>query len=703
MKKCTVIEQNGFLKIDAEGDILAPSSYMTYVPKEENYASFAKAGYRLFSYPVYVTDRGINSQTGIRAFMPSISVGEDQYDFSCPDAILDQILKNNPGTYAFPRVYLVTPTFWDKENPQELSRDYAGETVEISYASEKGREVLWQALRAYVDHVEASPYADRIIGYQLAGGETEEWPMLLNHPEQFVDYSENNRRRYIGWLRDRYETVAKLNEAHGTACGSFEEVAFPVPAKLAYSRNGALRDHDREREAMDYWRYYNESNAETILWFAEKLKAYTGRKALVGAFYGYLWAFHFVSRGLNAFRKILESPDIDFLAATNGPESFPFLSLAGSAALHHKLYFMEADKRTHKTTELIETLSASNPESHAYEGGVWGAAASEFEGLSVMKREMGQMLTHNVGGWWFDMWSGWFRDPKLMHLAEVFRREMEQRKADRLRAQIAVILDETAVYHTALESPVRGYSGDRSHLYSNGICTQQSVQLGRIGAPYDLFEIGDLLRPDFPLEQYKLYIFVNAIHPEEKIVSGIRETLQGGGRTLLWISFSDAYRDGALTDFRLTYAPESEPKRAVYRGSAFPETALPCQRFDAEEGKNAYPVAYFEGTTEPAVLCKPGKDYVSYVSLLPGVPSDLLREIANLAGVHVYTREDAVVYAGSRYVGLYALRDGVYQLRLPEDFTEVHELESGESPAVSGRFIFAPMQKGETKLYKITF
>ena len=58
-------------------------------------------------------------------------------------------------------------------------------------------------LRALIDAVEASKYADNVIGYQVAAGLTEEW-MYHGYrcPGEYCDYSERSKSAFNKWLED---------------------------------------------------------------------------------------------------------------------------------------------------------------------------------------------------------------------------------------------------------------------------------------------------------------------------------------------------------------------------------------------------------------------------------------------------------------------------------------------------------------------
>jgi hypothetical protein len=67
--------------------------------------------------------RGIKLHTSI---LPSGWVGDDLYDYSNTDTILDMLFSTCPDIYYIPRVKLNTPLEWQQKHPEELCVYYGG-------------------------------------------------------------------------------------------------------------------------------------------------------------------------------------------------------------------------------------------------------------------------------------------------------------------------------------------------------------------------------------------------------------------------------------------------------------------------------------------------------------------------------------------------------------------------------------------------
>ena len=76
-----------------------------------------------------------------------------------------------------------------------------------------------------------------------------------------------------------------------------------------------LRDPHSERQAIDFYEFISNMDADALLHFARVVREATEGKSLVGTYYAYLTA-HGINQqdsGHLAARRVFDSPDIDFL------------------------------------------------------------------------------------------------------------------------------------------------------------------------------------------------------------------------------------------------------------------------------------------------------------------------------------------------------------------------------------------------------
>ena len=75
-----------------------------------------------------------------------------------------------------------------------------------------------------------------------------------------------------------------------------------------------------------------------------------------------------------------------------------------------------------------------------------------------------------------------------------------------------------------------------------------SVSLNRFGAPHDMYLLDDLLDGDLP--PYKLYVFLNPFHLNNRRRAALKQILRREGRAALWL-----YAPGLLN----SDAPAGQP------------------------------------------------------------------------------------------------------------------------------------------------
>ena len=324
--------------IDICGEQMMPIAYMSYAPLKENFDDMKKCGVRLFMFPIYAGDEGINMESGLRPLADNFFKGYGEYDFSMVDAVMEKLfVTGEENVFVIPRVCLEPPIWWQRMHPDEVSRDSRGEPLRECFTSELWREDMSVAMHALIDHFSASKWADRVIGYHVAAGGTEEWAYQCHYNPQYYDYSEVNRRAYHKFLMARYGALEEISKAHGKEYKTLESIPFPHPVEREYSENGFLRDPIRERSVLDYFDFHNEAVAEAITYFCHKVKEFTNGEKLAGAFYGYVFCMPQNYKGLHALGRVLSSPDVDFISTTNCGSHWQFSSAVESARLHKKL------------------------------------------------------------------------------------------------------------------------------------------------------------------------------------------------------------------------------------------------------------------------------------------------------------------------------------------------------------------------------
>ncbi len=433
------------------GKPTAETAYITYYTDLNRYADFADAGYRLFSVPIYFAERPINEVSQIPPFSKGI-FDPDEPDFPIADRLIGQLLEACPDAMIFPRVNTAMTKKWETAHPDELcdTMPAASPAPRACFSSDAWLEETKRMLGAFIDHIEASSYHDRIVGYQIANGNTEEW-----------------------FSFDQAGSVGKRS-------------------REAFARYCAERHLDGTE--TEYYAFLSEITADRICQLAAFTKEKTGRRLIVGSFYGYTLECVGRESCHHALRVLLDSPDVDFICS---PVSYADCRPVGqdhacmlpvdTLKRHGKLYFAENDTRT--------SLSrAPNPLPH-YNSPIW-FGPDEEKSLEIIKMHFARALTHGYASWWFDMWGGWYANERYMNLMRRVREIAEESltKDRSSRAETAVFVDE------------RAYAGLKSFgSPAHAVCYRFRKTLGWMGAPYDVYLIDDY--PDVS-DRYKAAIFL---------------------------------------------------------------------------------------------------------------------------------------------------------------------------------------------------
>ena len=411
------------------------NAYITYDVKKARYSDFAQAGFHLYSVTVMFGSQTFSELSRLPAFHTGIFEG-DVPDYSVADGLIRQILEADPDAYIFPRLNIALPEKWELAHPDELLDKGYGAHPRVCFSSDLYAEESKRLLGKYIEHVEKSDYSDHIIGYQLSDGNTQEWFPF--------DESGGHGKR----SREKFAEYALENGLDATEA--------------------------------NYYRFLSEITARRICEICAFAKEKTGRRIIIGSFYGYTFECPMRYRCHHALERVLDCPDIDFISAPvsycgNRETGFDhaYMLPLDSLILHGKLYLAENDTRTHLT----------NPPNAmpVFQSAVWQPKPKEV-GLEGMRMQAARALTHGAGYWWFDMWGGWYNDSDNMALAKFYLELFGRSKAfDRAsRSELAVVVDEKSFCSVA--------NDDNSGAL---VCGQIRLPLGRIGAPYACFLASD--------------------------------------------------------------------------------------------------------------------------------------------------------------------------------------------------------------------
>lgn len=424
-------------------------AYMTYLAENNRYADFAQAGYRVFSISLFFGTNNLNEFSGSRSFTRGLYDTDEPY-YEEFERNVERILTVCPDAMILPRVNVNLCEAWETAHPEELcdvSKSANPTHKRACLASDAWAETVKQHLTRFVSHIEASPYVSNVIGYQIAGGNTEEW--LAYDGNAFL-----GRR-----AREKFDALCRAGAVENT------------PTQL--------------------YRFLSNTVAQRICELAAHVKELTQHRLVVGTFYGYTLEAVSHTIGHTALGKLLRCPDIDFICS---PIAYSYNRSPGmdhaymvplhSLNLHGKLYFSENDTRTH--------LSRAFNDHPYYQAPIW-FGPEKTQSLNILKMHFARALINGHASWWFDMWGGWYADADYMAF---MRRAREIAQQARTRshgnsAQIALFVDEDAYNDPDLPAAAR----------ANAKLLRR--ELGLLGAPCAYYLADDF---DRVKECYRAYV-----------------------------------------------------------------------------------------------------------------------------------------------------------------------------------------------------
>ena len=637
------------------------------------------------------------------------------YDFSTLGPRLQSAVDADPDALLNLRLSVETKhllnNWWNKRHPDELEVLSNGETQSASYAS-----LVWQAdvkdlLKGLIDYLHSVGLYDRVIGYQICVGTCGEWIKDWSSMSPASgDFSEPMRRQFRAWLRQRYDNdVAALQAAWADPQVTFETAEAPSGDEQDHPTHFLFRDPRRERKTIDFYECHAETCADALLAFCRTVKDATNREKLTGAFYGYImelaWNNCFFNdggpgagladsevstvqrSGHLGLHKVLRSPDLDFLVS---PYGYAFRGLGGdclpmqptdSVRLHGKLYLLEEDTLMHNNFDADKRM---HPISRS---------------IAIYQRNFAQVVTHGIGVTWLES-NAFQEDPSIIEEAHCWQKRYQEigtwaLQLDRKPAsEVAVFLDDESYL----------YEGNKNNIDLPLIWHQRVMTLNRFGAPHDVYLLNDLLEGRLP--PYKLYIFLNTFHLNQRRRQALRDIVCRNNQTALWFYAagyinSDAagpavstdhmtdltgFRFGLgrsywsammhLTDF--THPITRGLPQDLFWGTT--RSIAPIFHLEDPQAQVLGEVIYGLGRCKPGLGVKtfhpesPAKAWTSVYSATPTMPAAVLRGIARHAGVHLYSEDGDVIYGTPDLLGVHTVSGGCRNFSLPRQVEVVYDL-----------------------------
>lgn len=585
----------------------------------------------------------------------------------------------------------------------------SGDIPRYTHASTAWRFEVGGMLRELVRHVNRSDYAGMVIGYFLFAL-AHEWSYFwdFDAKARSYDYSPAMKLAFRNHLIRKYAgSLAALRAAWRDDSITFETAPIPTHEQKRTSDFGYFWNPAGSAQLYDYYECHNDAVADKLMHFARVIKEETDRRAVVGAFWGYLQHGCSIDAGHARFKPVLDCPDLDFWASpytyeNKGPGDHASMRFAvRSLQAHGKHWFAEVD-----------TFIYDSPSDALKHHGFPMTTPEQSENL--LKREFAYPLCEGTQGWWLDWAAGKSQfDPQkfkpLMARMQALGRAAMQLPG-RSVSDIAAIVDAESLLAA---------SPTRSRTTVSAIDYSRTYELPRLGSPVDYYELEDVLAGR-AARPYRLYLFLNAYALDSAERARIDAQLKRDGNVLVWMYAAGLIDPGgaqpcaaenaaALTGIRLGLEmKEQRARMRVEPGAAarlagltdgeeigdYDRPITTGSDYQANGGQPA-PVkpnwinpVLFADDPEAVVLGRyleggqagfAMKTFPGWTSVYigsTGVQAHVLRALARLAGAHLFVEgEDIVVYASESFVALHTERPGLRTVKLAKaaDVVEVFD------------------------------
>ncbi len=606
-------------------------------------------------------------------------VGKGEYDYTLMDSMMADLFADDPEARVIPWFYVDLASilvgtegdWWQQQHPAELCQDINDKVFEryghqtVSFASESWRKESSAAMAQLIRHLENSPFADRIVGYQPCAGGSYEWMYHGGQNSVFLDYSKPTQRRFRTWLKQRYGTDTALRAAWADPKVTLASASIPTPEMRLRAENGSLRDPKTEKPVIDYTEFMAKLTTDTIDYFCRTIKRETKQNKIAGVFYGYVMeqfyggyatqhTAHFDLTG------ILQKASVDYLMS---PTSYwnrqaggtgGYMSAIASTRLHNKVWFDQADNGTSLSDPAFTTIRDT----------------TEQQSIGVQRRELAMYMAAGSPVYWYSFGLPWYagstRIMSGMGKLASLTLEAQNRPSGLDGNRLAVIVsDSAAAYSSLLSEPLR------SSVYL------QREALHRSGVQFDVYLDSDLGNPKMP--KYKAYLFLDSLHLPQSTRTWIDANLKSDGRVLAWVwapgittDTLDVKNSSALTGITLklsnasgivTVTPEAGSGEPYGSEGAFSPIILPADAQAEVIGTLSSPT---ELAGQPGAVVKKLSTWSSVYSPAPHLNPAMIRGIAKLAKIPVYSEDDQPIYIGPNAIGLHGSSTAERTVVLPK-------------------------------------
>ena len=691
---------------------------------------------------------------GIQVYFTSLDTaislcwnGAEEFYFDKYEAHLRRLVEQKPDIRLILYVGAAggAPYKWCKAHEEELTQFDTGQRLEAaSIASKIWWEDSARAFAAFVKYFSNSRYAQNIIGFNPIYNANEWFSHHRKSGGKFgwADFSKPMQERLRDWLRARYAGDERaLRESWNDPNVTFETASVPSKEQRLYAEDPSFfyTLTPLGNRIADYYLCYDETLAELGIHWCKTIKQSSDIPRLAGMMYGYSYCGRHDSNlyphhhGHGTAMLAMQSEWVDFM---HSPYHYYNRSINGThysqhavdtVTLHGKLMVDQIDSKPH------------------LRGGSNQNASTPWESEQLLKRDVSYSLTKNFHAYWLEGGPGnmfpivrhspeawgpfWFDDPALLDTIGQLKKLVDQNQGENNASvtEMAIFTSNEGLYHRRMEKVF-------GNLYVEAF---RQWFMPKVGIPFD-----DYILEALPLveKSYKVYVFMDAHYVPPKMRAVIKAKLEADGATAIWF-YAPGYLDGktgslkhieALTGMKMGKIDKQDFIQVEVTGNSHPflKGVKQGESFgtDMDPGfftkdirwmpwpkntgdykftpifyvndRSATSLGQLRGYGHTGFAVKDMGQYRSVYVSAPLLQPEIIRNIAESAGVHVYNRDHALIYANNRYVSVTAAQDGQQEVFLPAP-AKVADALTGEAVAAKAQRIAFKAKAYETRIFRL--
>ncbi|HLK55468.1 MAG TPA: hypothetical protein VKU00_02835 [Chthonomonadaceae bacterium] len=590
------------------------------------------------------------ARSGIELFwLNDVSLGWQEpgkHDHHALEDRILQLLAQAGSAHFLLQVRMDAPAWWLEAHPSDcVSYCLPGEqeVMAVSWASRRWRNETGEALARLVRYVSGQSWSDRCLGYHLIAGPEGDW--TYPHPERLPDVGPCMTEQFRASTVEKYRRNAGLlRRAWFDTRIDFDKISCPGVRERRSAEVGVLRSPHRSQRLLDYYGCLAEAQNVSALHLCRVVKKATEGRTLVGLTYAGIGKEGVFPEGGHLLPEpVLDSSDVDFIAAPGASEKLLPATLTGSLELRGKFLFLphSAPKNAQQTASVA----------HTYRAGCILPADTTPSVLGMLRQAGEREL----------------RAPA---------------SANKRISQVAVVLD-----------PAAGVYTTEPQLMAS-LLVRQLEELQRTGVPFDLYMLPDLFHSRFP--DHKVTLFPNTFYLSEAERRKVDARVKRSEQTAVWLWAGGAIGEGGIsaelgqrccgqklrlerdeTSLRVRIAESNDPITWGYHmgqtvgvETALAPTITITEKAAVRLGANTANKTVF------SVLR--AKTWSSVVFGSAPMPAHLWRNICRAAGCHLYTDEGVILDADARSFAVHVPEGNVTKVSLPGSY-DVTDAWTGQS------------------------